>query len=427
MKILLVNYRYFVSGGPERYMFGVTELLERAGHEVVPFSVRYSENRATPWAKYFAEPIAGEDEVYFRDHGRSPRSIVRSLQRAFYAPDVYARVSELVRVVKPDVALVLHFQRKLSPSVLVALRDAGVPIVVRLSDFGMVCPAANLLRDGQVCRLCITHGLRNCVRYCCVQDSLGVSAVAAASLWFARRRGYFSLAGRFIAPSATLREQMIAGGYDASRIVVVPTFVDAARFAPDRVRERRIAFVGRLSPVKGIEVLLEAFEGLQGREDMADLELVVAGSGEPAYAARLRERARAISPRIRFVGTLDDAGVRDLLSSAMMSVVASLCYDNLPNAILESLAAGTPVAASDLGSMAEVLRGTDAGFLFPPGDPRALADGLARALSRPDTLARMSRSAVELARGRYSPESHLADLLGVLQGSISRGRGRGAR
>jgi glycosyltransferase involved in cell wall biosynthesis len=414
MRVLLANYRYFVSGGPEQYMFAVTDMLERAGHEVIPFSVRYSRNRETPWSEFFVEPIAGDDEVYFRDHSRSFGALTKGLQRAFYAPDVHASVSRLVAASKPDVALVQHYLRKLSPALLVALKDAGVPIVVRLSDFAMVCPEAHLLRDGRTCRRCITHGLHFSVRYRCVQGSIGVSAVACASMWFAKWRRYFDLIDYFIAPSATLRDEMIAGGYDGSRIVVLPTFVDAAQFHPRGVRERRIVYVGRLSPEKGVDVLLDAYERVLRDEGLRDIELLIAGEGEPAYTGQLVARAWRISQQVKFVGSLDSEGVRRLLSGALLSVVPSLCYENLPNAMLESFAAGTPVAASDSGSMREVLRGTDAGFLFRPGDPGDLADGLVTVLSQADTLKRMGRSARLLAESRYDPETHLRGLLRVL-------------
>ena len=72
VKICLINYRYFVSSGPERYLFGVKDLLEERGHEVIPFSVRYRANEPTPWAKYFVEPIAGDDEIRFRQHSWTP-------------------------------------------------------------------------------------------------------------------------------------------------------------------------------------------------------------------------------------------------------------------------------------------------------------------------------------------------------------------
>lgn len=420
MRVLVANYRYFVSGGPERYMFAVSEMLERAGHKVVPFSVRYSRNRETPWSEYFAEPIAGDDEVYFGDHPRSLRAFTRGLQRAFYAPDVHAAVSTLVAAARPDVALVQHYLRKLSPSLLVALKEAGVPVVVRLSDFGMVCPEAHMLRDGRPCRSCVTHGLLSSVRYRCVQGSLGVSGVACASMWFAKWRKYFDLIDYFIAPSAILRKEMIEGGYDGSRIVVLPTFVDAARFDPYGVRRRRIVYVGRLSPEKGVHILLGAYERVLRHEGLSDVELLIAGEGERAYAGQLVAQAQRVSQHVKFVGTLDAEAVRRLLSGALLSVVPSLWYENLPNAMLESLAAGTPVAASNLGSMAEMLQGSDAGFLFRPGDPGELADGLASVLSQADTLKRMSRSARILAESRYSPQAHLSGLLRVLRGAQGR-------
>lgn len=421
MKVLWVNSRYFVSGGPETYMFAAAEMLESAGHEVVPFSARYDRNRETPWSEYFVSPVAGDDEVYFREHARSLRNLTRGLQRAFYAPDVRASLSELIRVADPDVAVVQQYLRKLSPAVLVALREAEVPIVVRLSDFAMVCPAATLLRDGRTCQRCLTNGLAWSVRYRCVQDSFGVSAVACASMWFAKWRKYFDLIDYYLAPSAVMREQMIAGGYDASRIVVLPTFVDSARTHIDDARARRIVYVGRLSPEKGLDVLLDAFDRVVRQDGSRDIELLLAGGGEDSYVAGLVARARRISPQVKFVGVLDADAVRRLLCGALISVVPSLCYENLPNAMLESLAAGTPVAASDLGSMTDVLRGTDAGFLFRPGDPGDLAESLVALLREPDTLKRMSRSARHLAETRYSPDAHLRGLLRVLNAAVERG------
>ncbi len=232
-------------------MFNVTDMLESHGHEVVPFSVRFTGNRPTPWEDYFAPPIAGEDAVYYREHGHSPRSVVRGLQRAFYSREVYEALQRLVRAWRPDAAIVLHYLRKLSPSVLVALKEAGIPIIVRLSDFGMLCPEQHMLRDGSVCSLCITHGLRSSVRYRCVQGSFPVSAAACASTWFWRWRKYFDLVDRFIVPSSIMYEKMVEGGYDPSRIVVLPTFVQAGPFDADSVREPYIAVRRAADPREG--------------------------------------------------------------------------------------------------------------------------------------------------------------------------------
>lgn len=419
MRILLANSRYFVSAGPERYMFNITDMLERHGHEVVPFSVRYTRNEPSPWADYFVPPIAGEDAVYYRDHGHSPRSVARGLERAFYSREVYEGVQRLVRAQRPDAAIVLHFLRKLSPSVLVALKEAGVPVIVRLSDFGMLCPEQHMLRDGSVCRLCITDGLRSSIRYRCVHKSFSVSAMACASTWYWRWRKYFDLVDRFIVPSSIMGEEMVQGGYDPSRIVVLPTFVQAGLFNADGTRERYIAHVGRLAPEKGVHILLEAYARLLRQEGLGDIELHIAGGGEDAYASEIIARGRSISPQVRFLGMLDTEALRNMLSGAMLSVVPSMWYENCPNSILESLAAGTPVVASNLGSMAEMLGGTDAGLLFRPGDSHDLANQLESVLRGPDTLAHMSRAARELAETRYSPATHLAGLMRVLEGIVT--------
>ena len=419
MKVLWINYRYFVSGGPETYMFAATDLLERAGHDVIPFSLRYSRNRETPWAGFFADPIAGDDEVNFSDQSRSVRTVTRGLQRSFYAPDVRDAVSRIIGVAKPDVAMVQHYLRHLSPSVLVALKRAGVPIVVRLSDFGMVCPKSVMLRDGRICRSCVTLGLLSSVRYRCVRDSLPVSVVACASLIFVRWRKFFDLIDCFIAPSAIMREEMIAGGYDGSRIVVVPTFVDATGFDVARARDRRIVYVGRLSPEKGLHVLLDGFERMRREPRLRDVELHIVGDGDPAYRSGLVSLGRSMGRLVKFTGPLGAQAVRDTLATSLLSAVPSMCYENLPNSMLESLAAGTPVVASDLGSMGDVLRGTNAGLLFRPGDANDLAAGLTSLLLDPDRVRRMSKSARTLAESRYSPDKHLSSLLDVFERVIA--------
>lgn len=63
MKIVLVNYRYFISGGPERYFFNIKEMLERNGHKVIPFSVKSSRNLPSDYERYFLDVV--DDEVYF--------------------------------------------------------------------------------------------------------------------------------------------------------------------------------------------------------------------------------------------------------------------------------------------------------------------------------------------------------------------------
>ena len=90
MKIVLVNYRYFISGGPERYMFNIKQLLEDAGHEVIPFSVKHNQNIDSTYEKYFLSSIGKGDEVYFSDLQKNKKTINdmwKGLSRMIYSPE----------------------------------------------------------------------------------------------------------------------------------------------------------------------------------------------------------------------------------------------------------------------------------------------------------------------------------------------------
>ncbi len=418
MRISLINYRYFVSSGPERYMFGVKDLLEERGHEIVPFSVRYRRNLPTPWDRYFVPPIAGDDEVMFRQHSWTPASVRRALERAFYSREVYDALSRQLREARPDVAYVLHYMRKLSPAVLTALHDHGVPIVVRFSDFAMVCPQQHMVRDDRVCELCVGRRPWPSVRYRCVQGSLGASAVNALAMEWARRRGYFDLVDAFVAPSEIMRQKMIEGGLPGRRIHRLATFVKAREARSCSRRERRICYVGRIERIKGLDVLLDALEVLHGRGAGRDTEVVVAGDlSTPSGEAMLARLQRRPIPGVTLAGQLDEAAVFELLQSSLVSVVPSLWYENMPNSLLESLACGTPVIASDLGSMHDILAGSGAGILFPVGDPVGLADALQEALKEP-CAEEMGVCAQRLVREEHDPARHadaLVDLLRSVQ------------
>jgi len=422
MRISLIDYRYFVSSGPERYMFAVKRLLEERGHEVIPFSIRYRQNMPSPWERYFVAPIAGDDEVVFRQHSWSASSLRRALERAFYSREVYDALSSELRAARPDVAYVLKYLRKLSPSILTALHDQGVPIAVRFSDFDLICPQQHLVRDDRVCELCVGRLPWPSVRYRCVQGSLGASAVNALAMSYAQYRGFFDLVDAFVAPSDIMRRKMIEGGLPAAKLHELPTFVESRPARPYGLREPRICYVGRIERVKGIEVLLDAAELLRRSEALRDIELVIAGdlstpTGE-ALRARLRERP---IPGVTLTGMLDEDGVIELLQSSRASVVPSLWYENMPNALLESLACGTPVVASDLGSMHDMLHGTGAGMLYRPGDPAALAAALQAALA-PSRVESMGIQAQKLVRERHDPDTHVDSLIDLFGGMRSRHR-----
>ena len=147
MRILLVNYRYFISGGPEKYMFNIKTMLENQGHEVIPFSIHSNKNVATEYSKYFVEPIGGRDATYFEEVKKTPKSIWQMLTRSIYSKEVEKAIKREIDDVKPDLVYIIHFVNKLSPSVIRGARKKGIPVVLRLSDYFLLCPRFDFMYE----------------------------------------------------------------------------------------------------------------------------------------------------------------------------------------------------------------------------------------------------------------------------------------
>ncbi len=368
MKILLANYRYFISGGPERYMFNVINSLAMRGHVVIPFSIQYEQNQPTPYSHYFAQPLGGQGQVYFREQKWNSRTIWRTLSRLFYAPDVEKAVTQLVKDTKPQVAYILHYLRKLSPSLLVGLKRAGLPIAVRLSDYAMLCPQAHCLRDSRPCELCVSGNLFPSIRYRCIQASLGASVLNALATWYHRFRHYFDLIDVFVVTNAFMYRMMVAAGYSESRLRCIPTFVDKEIFnsPPAIPRQDFVVYAGRLEFIKGVHVLVDAIATLASKRPDVAWQFKLAGAGDEEYAHSIMRKVEAagLEAKIEFLGELQASDLSQLLSLASLSVIPSIWYENLPNALLESYACGTPVIASSLGSLKDTVVEGQTGFLF---------------------------------------------------------------
>ena len=180
-----------------------------------------------------------------------------------------------------------------------------------------------------------------------------------------------------------LARKLIQGNLPADRIVVKPNFVDPDPGA-GRGRGGYAIFVGRLSPEKGLETLLDAWTRLSA--DLNGMPLKIVGDGPLAPTVKL---AAEQNSRIEWLGSRSLTEVLTLVGDATMLVMPSIWYETFGRTIIEAYACGTPVIASNLGAMAELVVDGETGLLFAPGDA--------------DDLAAKVRS---LASDRRSPVGH---------------------
>jgi glycosyltransferase involved in cell wall biosynthesis len=209
---------------------------------------------------------------------------------------------------------------------------------------------------------------------------------------------------RFVALTPFCREQLIAGGIDAARIVVEPNFVDLPEPPPHP--RQGLLYAGRLSPEKGTAVLAQALAGLPAAS------LRVAGSGP-------QQPLLATLDACELLGPLQPEGVTREMARAVALVLPSTCYEGFPRALVEAYASALPVIASRLGSLADLVEHGVTGLLVEPADPAALAQAMQWALTHPERMAEMGRAARRRYEAHYTPERALARRLALYEAVLA--------
>jgi glycosyltransferase involved in cell wall biosynthesis len=216
----------------------------------------------------------------------------------------------------------------------------------------------------------------------------------------------------YIALSQFARQKFVAGGLPSERLFVKPNFVD-----PDPGAGRGTGgyalYAGRLSREKGVATLAEAWRRLN------HIPLRVAGDGP------LRNAPWPAG--VTTFGGLPHNSTLALLREAAMLVFPSTCYECCPMAILESLACGTPVIASNLGSIPEFVRHGYNGLLFRPGDPQDLARQVRWAFEHPEELRVMRANARREFEEKYTAERNYKMLMAIYEQAIENAHRRRAK
>jgi glycosyltransferase involved in cell wall biosynthesis len=227
-------------------------------------------------------------------------------------------------------------------------------------------------------------------------------------------------ASRIVTPSASLRELALTWGLAPERVVVVPNPVSAPAELPAREEVRRrhglegrvLGFAGRLVPQKSLDVALRALT----RSEPATL--LVAGDGPDAEALRRLSAELGLDGRVRFLGPQPRATTFELLRAADVALLSS-SWENFPHMLVEALAIGTPVIATDVGGVGEIVEHERNGILVRPGDADALAAAIDRFFADGALRARLEQAAVDSV-AEYAPDAIYDRLEAVLR-EVARG------
>lgn len=413
MRIIIANYRYFIAGGPEKYMFKFMAAAKKREIEVIPFSVANPQNEDTPYSQYFAKPRSAQ--LLYADTKKSLGNMIGMVRATVWNYDAEARLRKLIRATKPDAVYILHEINHLSPSIIRAARKECVRVVHRISDFFMFCPKYDFLCGNEICEACLHGDYSKAIANRCVKGSkLGtLLRVFAMKLYAAKR--VFDDVDHFICTCQFSKNKLIEGGIPAQKITCVPTFIDASQIMPSYENDKYFLFLGRMAHQKGAIYAIEAMRYLRDTEYVLKITGTLSDSEEDqkvrAYIAE-----NGLEEKIEFVGFQHGQALDDLIDRSTCVVCPAIWYENMPNTVIEAYAHGKPVVASRIGSLAEIVEDDVTGMLFEMKNAEELASKL-RLFADDDTLSeRLGKAARAKCESAYCEDRHMDDVLRVLQG-----------
>ncbi len=391
MKILIAHNQYQQAGGEDQSVVAEVTMLEAFGHEVIQYQIH-------------------NDAI----KNMSGLEIAR---KTFWNRTSYAEINELIRKHRPEIA---HFNNTfplISPAGYYAARKEGVPVIQTLRNFRLICPDAYFLRNQKICESCMGRRFAwPAIVHACYRKDRKASTVVAAMLSTHRLlRTWQNAVDFYIALTEFGRKVFIRGGLPENKIVVKPNFVYPDP-GPEKGLGKFAIFVGRLSEEKGINTLLEAWRQL---DSAVPLKIVGAGPMESIV-----KDAADQDGRIMWMGHLPPREVAQLVGDAAFLVFPSLWYEGMPRTIIEAFAKGTPVIASRLGAMQELVSHDQTGLLFEPGNPAALATLVGQLWPDSTRLSRMRTSARAEYEERYRLETNHQSLMAIYQQAINNRRAK---
>jgi len=391
MHILACHNFYQQAGGEDQSFRQEIAQLESHGHRVSIFSVH-------------------NDEIHQMS---SAEAVVRSI----WNNGSYKEIRRLLQAERIDILHCTNTFPLMSPSVYYGARKEGVPVVQSLRNYRLLCPGACFVRDGKVCEKClgkqvpwpaIVHG---CYRHNRLASAAVVSMLAlhrAAGTWTKLVDVYYAL-------TEFSRRKFIEGGLPADLIEVKPNSVFPEP-AVGTGQGNFCIFVGRLAPEKGIDTLLNAWSMLKGA-----IPLKLIGDG-PQRNLVLEATRR--DPRIEWLGRKSEAEVLALVGEATCLIMPSVWYEGFPRTIAEAYVKGTPVVASKLGSMTELITDAETGLHFDPGNANDLAVKVARVWSHGEARTDWRVAARRRYDQYYSSEVSYQCLMRIYDRAIARKQSR---
>jgi glycosyltransferase involved in cell wall biosynthesis len=382
MNILLVHNAYAEFSGEEAVVESQVRLLEKNGHHVI----RYERNSAE-----IATMHLGRLQAFFS---------------GIYSFSSRNQMRKLLADHNPDIVHIHNLFPLISPSVLPECKKTGIPVVMTVHNYRLACPNGLFLPKGRmnVCERCCGGSEYWCVLRNCEQNHVKSFGYALRSYVARRRRLFLDNVTMYACLSEFQKNKLINEGISAARLAVVPNMVERSDAQPYRATGEYVGYVGRVSPEKGIHVLVKA------AAQLPDVQFKAAGAYKTMQAL-----VKDSPTNISFVGHLDKDHLSAFYWNCRFFVFPSICYEAFGLSQVEAALRGKPVISSRIGGIPEIVDDGETGLLFEPGNPKELAEKIKYLWSNPTLCQEMGENARQKAIRAYSPNQYYEKLVDVYE------------
>ena len=411
MLILQVTHRFLPEhiGGIAAYTLNLSLQLSNS-HRVRIFSCTHNQSDNGNYEEDMEYSGLAVRKVSCNCQSIKPVSIATFKNRA-----VVEKFEKFIRESTPDIVHIQHSD-ELPVDLASVCKQYGVPVVLTLHDYTFVCPTEYLIdTNGELCERIPGRECLNCVIPAPFSKMSGLVNQkflnSLASLYYSLAKGKlegsksYSLgeiralryrmdnlkkklmkADMIIAPSKLLRDRAVRYGIPEEKIVHILNGIKHSNLPVKKSKSAKIrfGFIGRVVPIKGVHVLIKAFNEL----DSDSAELRIYGAADAGYLDKLKNMATSIDD-IQFLGRFEPHEVYNILSEIDVLVIPSICCENMPLVALEALTSKTPVIASNAGGLSELINDKENGFLFPMGNDKELCKRMKLFLEDPNTAQKL--------------------------------------
>lgn len=394
MRILLVNKFHYLRGGSEKYYFELAKLLKDHGHTVAFFSMKNENNIKTGDREYFVDEIDMNTGSKFE------------ALNVIYSKKNKALMEKALEEFKPDIVHINNFQRQLSASIIDAVKEKNIPLIMTAHDLNSICPASIMLYNGEVCEDCITKGYTSCIKKKCIKNSMLKSVLGYIEKKYYDLHKMFCKVDCIISPSEFNKNQLLKGKLKCNDITVIHNFVNETEKTDYTLGDCAFYF-GRLSREKGILNLVEAINNIPGAR------LIIAGDGPERENIQAYIKEHKLENRITLLGYLNQNDIRENIRKCRFVTVPSIWYENCPYSILETMEIGKPIIGSKIGGIPELIQDGINGFTYEHNDVTKLTNILMKLFGNDETVKQFSKNSKQIFIQNYSAEAYYNKLMTV--------------